>query len=193
MIINKEYWENLYVNKSLGWDIGYVSPPLKEYFDQLQNKEIKILIPGAGNGYEASYLINKGFSNTYYLDYSDNAIKSFTKKFPSFPKENIIKEDFFKHNKKYDLIIELAFFTSIEPENREKLAKKMHNLLNLSGKYVGLFFNHEFKLNKPPFGAMKETYLELIENLFSVKTMEIAYNSIKPREGRELFFIFEKL
>jgi len=68
----------------------------------------------------------------------------------------------------------------------------MHNLLNVGGKYVGLFFNHEFKLNKPPFGAMKETYLELMENLFSVKTMELANNSIKPREGRELFFIFEK-
>ncbi|NPA44566.1 MAG: methyltransferase [Chlorobi bacterium] len=193
MVINKEYWENLYKNKTLGWDIGYVSPPLKAYFDQLKNKEIKILIPGAGNGYEANYLINKGFLNTYYLDYSENAIKSFTENFPNFPKENIIKEDFFKHNKKYDLIIELAFFTSIEPENREELAKKMYNLLNQKGKYVGLFFNHEFKLNKPPFGAMKETYLELIKDLFSVKIMEISYNSIKPREDRELFFIFEKL
>lgn len=192
MIINKEYWENLYKNKTLGWDIGYVSPPLKEYFDQLQNKEIKILIPGAGNGYEANYLINKGFRNTYYLDYSKGAIDSFRNLYPNFPKENIINEDFFKHTKKYDLIIELAFFTSIEPEKRNELAQKMYDLLNFEGKYVGLFFNHEFKLNKPPYGAMKETYLELMENLFYVKVMELAHNSIKPRSGRELFFIFEK-
>lgn len=193
MKINKEYWENLYKNKTLGWDIGNISPPLKEYFNQLTNKNLKILIPGAGNGYEASFLLNKGFTNTYYLDYSDGAINSFKNLNPNFPKDNIIKEDFFNHNEKYDLIIELAFFTSIEPEDRDELAKKMHNLLNIGGKYVGLFFNHEFKLNKPPYGAMKETYLELIKDLFSVKTMEIAYNSIKPRKGRELFFIFEKI
>jgi len=193
MKINKEYWENLYKNKTLGWDIGNISPPLKEYFNQLTNKDIKILVPGAGNGYEASFLIDKGFTNTYYLDYSEGAINNFKKLNPNFPKENIIKEDFFKHSEKYDLIIELAFFTSIEPENRDTLAKKMHNLLNIGGKYVGLFFNHEFKLNKPPYGAMKETYLELIKDLFAIKTMEIAYNSIKPRKGRELFFIFEKI
>jgi len=39
---------------------------------------------------------------------------------------------------------------------------------------------------------MKETYLELIKDKFKVKTFEIAYNSIKPRAGRELFFIFVK-
>jgi len=192
MKIDKDYWEKLYEANTLGWDIGYISPPLKEYFNQLTNKSIKILIPGAGNGYEVNYLIEKGFKNTYYLDYSEGAINNFKEKFPKFPKENIIKEDFFKHNKKYDLIIELAFFTSIEPEYRNELAKKMYNLLNIKGKYVGLFFNHEFKLNKPPYGAMKETYLELMENLFKVKTLELANNSIKPRDGRELFFIFEK-
>ena len=68
----------------------------------------------------------------------------------------------------------------------------MYELLISGGKYVGLFFNHEFKLNKPPYGAIKETYLELMKNLFDIKTFEPAYNSIKSRAGNELFFIFEK-
>ncbi|NPA68931.1 MAG: methyltransferase [Chlorobi bacterium] len=190
--INASYWNNLYRKNNLGWDIGYVSPPLKKYFDQLTNKKLKILIPGGGNGYEADYLYKKGFLQTFYLDYSDEAVKSFRKLHPGFPAENIIQEDFFKHKNKYDLIIELAFFTSIIPDNREKLANKIYDLLNPNGKYVGLFFNHEFKLDKPPYGAMKETYLELIKDKFTVKTFEIAYNSIKPRAGRELFFIFKK-
>ncbi len=190
--INASYWNNLYRKNNLGWDIGYISPPLKKYFDQLTNKKLKILIPGGGNGYEADYLYKKGFLQTFYLDYSDEAVKSFRKLHPGFPAENIIQEDFFKHKNKYDLIIELAFFTSIIPDNREKLANKIYDLLNPNGKYVGLFFNHEFKLDKPPYGAMKETYLELIKDKFTVKTFEIAYNSIKPRVGRELFFIFKK-
>jgi len=36
-----EYWDNFYERNSLGWDIGYVSTPLKEYFDQLINKKLK--------------------------------------------------------------------------------------------------------------------------------------------------------
>lgn len=190
--INKDYWNTLFKNNQLGWDIGYVSTPLKDYIDQITNKNLKILIPGSGNGYEADYLYNKGFIETYYLDYSKEAIKNFKIKSPDFPITNIIKEDFFDHKGNYDLILELAFFTSIIPEDREKLADKIYQLLNPKGKYAGVFFNHEFKLDNPPFGAMKETYLELIKNKFKVKTFEIAYNSIKPRAGRELFFIFEK-
>jgi len=190
--INKAYWDDLYNNNRLGWDIGYVSTPLKDYFNQLTNKSLHILIPGGGNGYEAAYLYGKGFLNTFYLDYSKEAVKSFRKKFPEFPETNIFTEDFFNHTKTYDLIFELAFFTSIIPEDREKLASKIYDLLKPRGKYVGLFFNHEFKLEKPPFGAMKETYLELIKDKFRVRTFEIAHNSIKPRVGRELFFIFEK-
>jgi hypothetical protein len=44
------YWEERYLKNEIGWDIGAVSTPLKEYIDQLTNKACRILIPGAGNG-----------------------------------------------------------------------------------------------------------------------------------------------
>lgn len=192
MKINKTYWDNLYKSDLIGWDIGYISTPLKEYFDQLTDKSLRILVPGAGTGYEAEYLYKAGFKNVFYLDYSEKALESFKKLCPDFPDENIINEDFFDHNMPYDLIIELAFFTSIIPEDREKLSNKIYKLLNIKGKYVGVFFNHDFGLDHPPFGAIKETYIELIKELFKIKIFEPSYNSIKPRSGRELFFIFEK-
>ena len=52
----KNYWTNRYSKAKTGWDIGYPSTPLKTYFDQLENKDLRILIPGAGNAYEAEYL-----------------------------------------------------------------------------------------------------------------------------------------
>jgi len=55
------YWENRYQNQQTGWDIGEISSPLKAYIDQLEDKSIKILIPGAGNAYEAEYLFLNGF------------------------------------------------------------------------------------------------------------------------------------
>ena len=55
---NKTYWDDKYADNKTGWDIGYISSPLKSYIDQIKNKEISILIPGAGNAYEAEYLFN---------------------------------------------------------------------------------------------------------------------------------------
>ena len=150
------------------------------------------MVPGAGHGYEPAYLYQKGFLNTFYLDFSKKAIEKFKTRYPDFPEDQILSDDFFNISGQYDMIVELAFFTSIVPEKRTDLARKIYELLKSGGKYVGLFFNHTFDKDYPPFGAIKENYLELVKDLFRVKKLEPAYNSIKPRAGKELFFIFEK-
>jgi hypothetical protein len=58
--LNAVYWDQKYQNQETGWDIGTISEPLKCYIDQLEDKNIRILIPGCGNAYEAKYLIEKG-------------------------------------------------------------------------------------------------------------------------------------
>lgn len=64
----KNFWDNHYNINVTPWDMEKVSPPLKSYIDQFKDKNIHILIPGAGNGYEAEYLWNNGFINTDVLD-----------------------------------------------------------------------------------------------------------------------------
>jgi len=190
---NQQYWDKLYKINKIGWDIGYAAPALTNYFDQLTDKNIRILVPGAGNGYEVAYLFENGFKNVFMNDYSTKAVKSFKKKHPNFSNKNIIKQDFFKLKQKYDLIIELAFFTSFEPSKRKDFVKKIHSSLTEKGKYVGLFFTHEFNKSYPPFGATKTIYEQLFEKYFNIKTFEIANNSIKPRKNREYFFIMQKI
>lgn len=190
--LQEQYWDALYRSGRTGWDIGYVSTPLKGYFDQLKNKSLNILIPGAGNAYEAEYLYTKGFLRTNVLDFSPESILGFKKRFPAFPDENLFSENFFDHNQFYDLIIEQTFFSSILKNQREAYAAKMHQLLNAGGKLVGLLFNHEFDFDGPPFGGTIGEYKNLFEPFFTIKKMEIAHNSIKPRAGRELFIILQK-
>ncbi len=188
----KEYWNQKFKQNTIGWDIGYVSTPLKEYFDQLENQDLKILIPGAGNAYEAEYLFKKGFKNIYVLDFSKEALKSFQKRFPGFPKNQIINKDFFKTDGRYDLIVEQAFFTSFPPKFRENYVKKMYNLLDENGKLVGLWFTHHFNNSFPPYGGTKEEYEQLFSPYFRFIFFEKAYNSIKPRIGREFFILMQK-
>ena len=44
--LGAKYWDSRYVSDEIGWDIGYPSTPLKEYIDTIENKNLKILIPG---------------------------------------------------------------------------------------------------------------------------------------------------
>ena len=192
MNLSEQYWNDLYNSKQTGWDIGYVSTPLKEYFDQLLCKSIKILVPGAGRAWEAEYLFESGFRNTYVLDFSENAIDEFKKRCPSFPESQLICQDFYKHNGSYDLIVEQTFFSSLIPEQRAAYTKQSCNLLNNGGKLVGLLFNHEFNFNGPPFGGSVEEYKQLFNPYFEFEFLETAINSIAPRKGREIFLLLRK-
>lgn len=191
----EKYWTGRYNDGNTGWDIGYPSTPIKEFIDQIDDKSIRILIPGAGNAYEAEYLHNNGFKNVYILDISAKPLVNFRNRVKTFPEQNILQEDFFEHVSTNDLILEQTFFCSMYPtkENRQAYAMKMAELLNPKGKLVGLWFNHPLhKDAKRPFGGTKEEYLEYLEPFFTVKTFENCFNSIKPRMAKELFGIFEK-
>lgn len=189
--LTDKYWNTRYLTDDFAWDLGDVSTPLKAYFEQLNNKDLKILIPGAGNSYEAEFLFNKGFKNVFVLDFAEAPLQNIKKRIPNFPSHQLIQQDFFKHEGVYDLIIEQTFFCAINPSLRQQYAEHMKALLKSTGKLVGLLFNDVLNADKPPFGGNKAEYQTLFSPLFEIKLMETAYNSIKPREGRELFVMMK--
>lgn len=191
MLLNKEYWKNRYQNDDTGWDTGSITQPLKEYVDQITDKNLKILIPGAGNGHEFDYLVEHGFTNVWVIDIADQPIQKLQSKYPQLI-EKILLGDFFDHDSQYDIIIEQTFFCALDPEMRKNYVSKMHSLLFPKGKIVGLLFDFPLTPEGPPFGGSKKEYLSLFSEKFFIKKIEKAYNSIKPRADRELFFIFEK-
>ena len=191
-----DYWSLRYSEGRTGWDIGYPSTPIKEYVDQLEDKQVKILIPGAGNAYEAAYLHEQGFENVYVLDISSIPLDNFKKRYPNFPAQQLLQGNFFEHEGAYDLIIEQTFFCSFPPtiKNRTAYSEKMSSLLNSGGKLAGLWFTIPLTgdMEKRPFGGDKEEYIGYFEPYFEVHTLESCYNSIPARQGNELFGIFVK-
>jgi hypothetical protein len=192
----EKFWSQRYQEAKTGWDIGYPSTPIREYIDQLKNKQLKILIPGAGNAYEAEYLFQQGFQQVYVLDIAQAPLDAFAKRNPDFPKDHLLCGNFFEQEEQYDLVLEQTFFCSFPPipDNRFLYAEKMAALLNPNGKLVGLWFDFPLTgdLVKRPFGGTKKEYLSYFDPYFEVLTFEKAYNSIKPRMGNELFGIFRK-
>ncbi|QXP59260.1 SAM-dependent methyltransferase [Olleya sp. HaHaR_3_96] len=192
MDLNADFWDNRYQSNDIGWDLGTISPPLQAYFDQLTNLDLKILIPGGGNSYEAEYLYNKGFKNVFVVDLSKTALDNLKIRVSDFPSSNLILDNFFDLDMTFDLIIEQTFFCAINPSLRLAYAKKASEILNTKGKVVGLLFDATLNTTHPPFGGSKKEYLDYFIPYFDIRIMEDAYNSIKPRAGRELFFIIQK-
>ncbi len=192
MKFNSDYWENRYLENTARWDLGVVSTPIKEYIDQLNNKEIKIGIPGGGNSYEAEYLFKNGFSNVYVIDIAALPLQNIQRRIPDFPKDQLLQEDFFTLALPFDLIIEQTFFCALDPTLRPAYAKKMHRLLTPQGKIAGLLFDAPLYEDHPPFGGSITEYQELFDPYFDIEIMETATNSVESRAGRELFIKMNK-
>ncbi len=189
--LDHTFWKEKYKDEKTGWDIGYPSTPIQNYIEQLTDKELSILIPGCGNGYEAELLHKLGFKNVTILDIVKQPLANFSERVPSFPKKHLIHADFFNHQKQYDLIIEQTFFCALNPTFRKRYVEQMHQLLNDNGKLVGLLFNFPLTNQGPPFGGSKQEYIDTFSKYFNLKILEKSYNSIEERKDKELFIIFE--
>lgn len=185
--LDRQFWTQRYQNGTTQWDIGHPSTPIQEFIDKLDNKELTILVPGAGNAYEVEYLWKQGFKNVFVMDISPMPLNNFQKRNPDFPKDQVLLGDFFKLDKKFDLIIEQTFFSAIDRTLRNNYAKKMSEVINPGGRLVGLLFASEFENEGPPFGGTKDEYVKYFEPYFEIVQMGIAKNSIEKRMGNELW------
>jgi SAM-dependent methyltransferase len=189
---DRNFWNERYRSNETGWDLGQVSPPLKAYIDQLTDKNLRILIPGCGNSYEAEYLLEKGFTNITIIDIAPELVKRLKSKFRSKKNIKIILGDFFIHRAEYDLILEQTFFCALDPKLRKNYAEAMKGLLVKGGKLAGVFFSKEFETQGPPFGGTDTEYLALFGDAFKFRIFESCYNSFSKRADAELFVILEK-
>ncbi|MBO6213601.1 methyltransferase domain-containing protein [Algoriella sp.] len=192
MEINADFWNDKYTNNETGWDLKSPSTPLKEYIDQIQNKNIKILIPGCGNAYEAEYLLEQGFTAITLVDISEVVVEKIKQKFKNNPNIKVIHQDFFELDGQFDLILEQTFFCALPPNLRQDYSIKINQLLAKEGKLVGVMFNRDFGNDFPPFGGNKTEYETYFNDYFDFKVMEKCYNSIPPRAENELFINLKK-
>ncbi|MBN8584361.1 MAG: SAM-dependent methyltransferase [Ignavibacteria bacterium] len=190
----QDFWQKRWIDNKTGWDIGYAAPPITDLIDTLTDKNIKILIPGAGNAYEAEYLFKNGFSNVYVMDIAAKPLENLGQRVPDFPREQLLNENFFEHTGQYDLIIEQTFFIAIDPALRQEYVLKMKELLKPTGHLTGLLiFKDEPSQGGPPYVDTKENYRKYFEGEFNILKYEIAENSIKPRAGWEVFIDMVKI
>ena len=185
--LDQRYWNTRYADGNTGWDLKEISPPLKAYIDQLEDRNLKILIPGGGYRFEAQYLWEQGFTNVYVVDFSVLALENLKKRIPGLPEKQLIQGNFFDLEDSFDLVLEQTFFCALDPSLRPAYVQHMHHLLNDGGKLVGLLFNFRLTEKGPPYGGSIDEYRNHFTPYFDSKTMVTAHNSVTSRAGAELF------
>ena len=188
-----KFWEESYINKKTGWDLGTISPPIMSIINQLNDKNLHILIPGAGNAYEAEYLFKHGFCNTYVVDVSETALNNFAKRCPDFPKKQILHQDFFELKMKFDLILEQTCLCAIPPAQRTNYAAQMASLLSSGNKLQGVLFDFPLTENGPPYGGSKEEYIRYFTPYFKINQLKKSDISHPLRANKELLIKFTRL
>lgn len=191
-VLDVNFWNYRWETNQTGWDIGYPSPPIADYFKQYDNKDAAILIPGCGSAYEAEFLVENGYKNITLVDISEIAVERLKHKFKDFPQVKCININLFEHTGKYDIIIEQTLFCALSLSQRTDYINKTHELLNNNGLIIGLLFDVIFETEGPPFGGHKKDYIEIFSPLFDIKIMEKCKNSIPQRMGNELFIKLQK-
>tara|TARA_A100001011_G_scaffold374540_1_gene435141 strand:- start:6038 stop:6640 length:603 start_codon:yes stop_codon:yes gene_type:complete len=196
-VSNDKFWNQCYIDSNTGWDIGKVTPVFKHWADNLEKKS-KILVPGAGNGYDPLYFSSIGHDVTA-VDFSKEAVnkmKSVAKK----DKLNldIIQRDFFdlidEYKNKFDYVVEYTFYCAIDPQNRDKYIDTMHSLLNDNGFLVGLFLplKKDISESGPPFAVREKEIEERFSKKFDLFDSYMHSLSIDARKENEKYFIFKK-
>jgi len=186
--LSADYWQNRYLQQTTGWNAGSCTRPIATYIDQLEDLDLKILIPGCGHGHEAQYLYQKGFRNIHLCDWAQEPLSQLQEKLSDLPPSHFHQGDFFAlQEDNFDLIIEQTFFCALPPKLRPQYAQKMASLLAPTGQLIGLLFNFPLSQEGPPFGGSLASYQQLFEAYFSSVQINDCHNSIKPRAGKEYF------
>jgi SAM-dependent methyltransferase len=187
------FWNDLYQTGETRWDIGMPSPPLTAYLDQLTDKNLRILVPGAGYAHEVRHLLEQGFTRVTVIDIATSPIAQLKESTKAYGEAvRLLEEDFFDHQGNYDLILEQAFFCTLEPAYREVYVRQCWNLLAPHGKLAGVLFNREFNPPGPPYGGDQAAYRHIFAPYFELLHWAACKNSFPARQGSEWFMLLQK-
>ena len=196
-VSSSKFWDECYINNTIGWDIGSITPVFEDWCNKLQQK-YSILVPGAGNGYDPLYFASKGHDVTA-VDFSKEAtnnIKAYAEK--NQIDINIINEDIFKLDinlfNKFDYVIEYTCFCAIDRDQRLDYIKMMSDLLKKNGELIGLFLPvlKDEKDGGPPYSINIKEVISQFSDYFDVLKSIKHPLSIKPRLDNEQYIHFKK-
>ena len=189
-------WDSYYDTNQDGWDLGGPTPVFKRLASSTRFAPGRMLVLGAGRGYDAREFSRHGFQVTA-IDFASNAVSEMKRLAePDAPVE-ILQQDFFTFPSEYDAlfdyILEYVFFCAIDPKRRNEYADVVTRLLKPSGLFIDLAYPLDNRKEGPPFGFSDQELLDLFDQHgLKLLSREKPEDSISRRKNAEELFILQK-
>lgn len=169
----KEHWENVFANKKQN-EVSWYQPTPKESIDFFESQNIAkdayIIDIGSGDSYFIDYLINKGYTNIYALDISENAIQRLKNRLAekalnvNFIISNILN---FDPKLKFDYWHDRAVFHFLTEHNEVNKYKEIcSNSISTGGKAMIATFSKSGPLKCSALPITQYDHIDL-QNLFA--------------------------
>jgi SAM-dependent methyltransferase len=189
-------WDKYYDQNRDGWDLGRATPVFKRLASSARFKPGRMLVLGAGRGYDAREFSRHGFQVTA-VDFASNAVKEMNRLVEDDAPVQIMQQDIFTFPNEYDgtfdYILEYVCFCAIDPNRRNEYADVVSRLLKPGGLFIDLAYPLDGRTNGPPFGFTDKELLDLFEKRgFKLLSREKPDDSISRRKSAEELFVFQK-
>jgi len=189
-------WEADYARHTDGWDLGGPTPIFKRLATSGQFKPGRMIVLGAGRGYDAREFARHGFAVTA-VDFALPAVQEMYRLAdPAAPVE-ILQHDIFTLpetlNHSFDYVLEYTCFCAIDPKRRVEYADLVTRLLKPRGLYIDLAFPLDRRKGGPPFAVTEAEIIDLFQKRgFKLISRETPAESVSQRRNAEELFIFQK-
>jgi len=173
------------------WDAGGVPQHLALWL-QDKKSSLRVLIPGAGTGYEVRLFAGHGH-DVLAIDFSDAAIEAAQRELG--PLGSLVRKgDFFEMREKpFDLVYERAFLCALPRARWADWARRAAQLTRPGGRLAGFFFIDDNRRG-PPFGiGLGELDLLLSEAFVKEEDMQIPpAQSLTVFQGKERWQLWRR-
>ena len=188
-------WEADYTRGTDGWDLGGPTPAFKRLASSGQFSPGRMMVLGAGRGYDAREFARNGFQ-VMAVDFTPYAVHEMQRLAESNAPVEILQHDLFtlphELDSSFDYILEYTCFCAIDPQRRSAYADVVMRLLKPGGLYIDLAFPLDDHAGGPPFAvALSEIFTLFSTRAFTLLRRETPADSVPQRRGLEQLLIFQ--
>ena len=178
-----EFWDTRFRSGVTPWDAGGVPAKLDAWIKG--RSRLKILVPGAGAGYEVRRFAELGHE-VLGIDFSDAAVEA--------SRGLVAKADFFAlEHGPFDVVYERAFLCALPRARWPDWGRRMAELVRPGGELAGFFYLDD-NLRGPPFGTSRGELKSLLEARFTPAEDQAipAGDSIPVFKGKEIWQVWKR-
>ena len=165
-------------------------PALQDWVRKCAGR-LRVLIPGAGTGYEVRLFAERGH-DVLAIDFSDAALEAAKRELRVWS-GCLLKADFFTFKTDpFDLIYERAFLCALPRRLWPAWARRIAELVRPGGALAGFFYFDDNERG-PPFGIAAQAPSELMQKFELIEDREIpAAQSLPVFKGKERWQVWRR-